>query len=54
MNDIEKRDIETYLRILISETFDSQSDTNKFPGRQKGAEASKTPTQRSVPPEAPQ
>jgi hypothetical protein len=54
MNDIEKRDIETYLRILISETFDSQSDTNKSPGRQKGGKASKTSTRNSDPPEATQ
>lgn len=54
MNDIRQRDIETYLRNLISETFDSQSRNTKCRGSEKGGKTSKISGSKLVQPEAAQ
>ncbi len=54
MNDIGQRDIETYLRNLISETFDFQSKNTKCHGPKKGKKASKTSGSKPVQSEAAQ
>lgn len=54
MNDIGQRDIEAYLRNLISEIFGSQSKNTKCRGPKKGDKASKTSVSKTVQPEAAQ
>ena len=54
MNDIGQRDIETYLRNLISETFDSQSENTKCRGPKMGDKSSKTSASKPGRPEAAQ
>ena len=54
MNDIRQRDIETYLRNLISETLGSQSKNTKCRSSKKGDKASKTSVSKPVQLEAAQ